>query len=52
MGIRRNILPAIKEGIKKKLKPMCIIDKKPNTSFDIRDISLYTLELSRQIEDN
>ena len=52
VGIRGNILTAIKGDIKKKLKPMCVIDEEPDAPFDIGDISSYALELSRQIVDN
>ena len=52
LGIQGDILTAIRWDIKKKLKPMCVIDEETDSPFDIRDISSYVLELSRQIQDN
>ena len=48
-GIQEDILTVIRWEIKKKLKPMCVIDEEPDATFDIGDISSYALELSRQI---
>ena len=52
-GIQGDILTVIRWDIKKKnLKSMCIIDEEPDATFDIGDISSYTLKLSCQIQDN
>ena len=51
-GIQGDILTAIRWDIKKKLKPMSVIDEEPDAPFEIGDISSYALELSRQIHDN
>ena len=52
LSIQGDILTAIRWDIKKKLKPMSVIDEEPDAPFDIGDISSYALELSRQIQDN